>query len=104
MANKIYVVSWGSGWLDDEGNVATHSGVHGAYPTREAGEQGLIKCKDEFVDEIINNPDYDEEERAEAKQDLEVYGSIKEDYFEIDYTSWDVRNEIYIHLEEVEIA
>lgn len=103
MAGKLYVVSWGSGWSDEKDTVSTHCGVHGLYRDRASAERGLEECRDEFIDEIVNNPDFDEEDREAATQDLEVYGSVKEDYFEIDYTSWDKRNEIYIHLEEKEI-
>jgi hypothetical protein len=32
-----------------------------------------------------------------------VYGSEAEEYFEIDYDSWDVKNEIYVGITEKEI-
>ena len=35
---------------------------------------------------------------------IEVYGSVNDDYFEIDYESWDIKNEIRIELVIKEIV
>ena len=55
------------------------------------------KC---VFDEIVNNPDYDEEDRALAAVNASIYGSVEEEYFEIDYFIGDIPCEIYIAISE----
>lgn len=100
---KIYVVCWGSASQDGEGNCSAYTGVHGVYTELKKAQQGLEDCKNEMYDEIVNDPDFDEEERQDVENSTEVYGSVKENYFEIDYDSWDIRNEIHITLVEQEL-
>lgn len=98
--NTVYVVCWGSASIDDEGNSSAFSGVHGVYTTLEAAQDGLVECKDTFYDEIVNNEDFDAEESLQARTSTNIYGSVEEGHFEIDYDSWDSRNETYISIEE----
>ncbi len=100
---KVYIVCWASASQDDEGNSSAYGNVHGVYRKLEDAEKGLLECKDQTYDEIINDPDFDEEERKNYIESTEVYGSVKEGYFEIDYDSWDIRNEIRIEITEKEI-
>lgn len=98
--NTVYIICWGSAWINDEGNSSAFSGVHGVYTTLEAAQEGLVECKDTLYDEIVNNEDFDAEESLRAQIYTNVYGSVEEGHFEIDYDSCDSRNEIYISIEE----
>ena len=97
---KIYVVCWGTAAQDDSGNSKAFSGVHGAYKSKESAIRGLVDCKEEFIDEIVNNLDFSEADREEVAQSLQIYGSESEEYFEIDYFNGDTPEEIYITLTE----
>ena len=98
---KLYVVCWGAAWVDAEGNPTTFCGSHKVYATKAEALKGLVECKDQFYDEIVNNPDYDEYDVERAKQTTHVYGSEAEEYFEIDYDWLDSTNEIQIKIDEV---
>ena len=98
--NTVYIVCWGSAGIDDEGNSRAFSGVHEVYTTLGAAQEGLVECKDTFYDEIVNNEDFDAEESLHARTFTNIYGSVEEGYFKIDYDSWDSKNEIYISIEE----
>lgn len=97
---KIYVVHWGSAGSDDDGNAKAFCGIHGVYTTLEDARAGLVECKNESYDEIVNNPDYDDYDVAEAMKTTRVYGSEKEEYFEIDYVIGDTPCEFYITITE----
>ena len=101
---KVYVVCWGSSSQDDKGNCTAYCNVHGVYASKDEAKKGLVECKDEMYDEIVNNPDFDAEELAERESTTWVYGSVDNEYFEIDYESWDIPNEIRIQLVEKEIV
>lgn len=101
---KLYIVCWGSASLDDDGNARSYSGVHGVYANLDKAKQGLIDCKDECYDELVNDPDFDEEVREEIKSTISVYGSVGEGYFEIDYTLGTSPCETYINLVEKEVT
>lgn len=100
---KVYIVCWGSAGQDDNGNSKAYSNVHNVYLFKDDAKKGLVECKDECYNEIVNNPDYDEEDRGEAAINVSVYGSIEDDYFEIDYFVGDAPYELYITLVEKEI-
>lgn len=107
MANKVWVVHWGSGTLDDDGNVSSYCGVHSVYSSKDSAKKGLTLCKDKLIEDIKNPYIEDAETKEELQEQLndlklEVYGSENEEYFEIDYTSCDVRNEIYVGISEQE--
>ncbi len=100
---KVYIVCWGSAGQDDDGNSKAYSNVHGVYAFKDDAKKGLVECKDEYYEEIVNNPDYDEEDRKLAKVNASVYGCVEDDYFEIDYFIGDTPVELYINLVEKEI-
>lgn len=95
---NVYIVCWGSASQDDRGNAKAYSSVHGVYASLDDAKKGLEECKNECYDEIVNNPDYDEEAREYEKVNTSVYGSVEEDYFEIDYFLGDTPCELYINL------
>ena len=96
--NTVYIVCWGSAGQDDDGNSKAYTNVHGVYNFLDDAKKGLVECKDECYNEIVNNPDYDEEDRILASINTSVYGSVNDDHFEIDYFLGDVPCEIYINL------
>lgn len=97
--DKVYVVCWSSAGQDDDGNSKAFAGVHGVYVFEDDAKRGLEACKDEFYSEIVDNPDYDEEDREEVKANTQVYGSVNDDYFEIDYELGGVPSEVCIKIE-----
>ncbi len=97
--DQVYVVCWGSAGMDDDGNAKAFAGVHGVFAFVDDAKHALEACKDEIYNEIVDNPDFDEEEREEVKASTHVYGSVNDDYFEIDYELGGVPAEIYIHIE-----
>jgi hypothetical protein len=97
--DQVYVVCWSSAGQDDDGNSKAYCGVHGVYAFQDDAKRGLEACKDEIYSEIVDNPDYDEEDREEVKASTHVYGSVNDDYFEIDYELGGVPSEIYIKIE-----
>lgn len=100
---KVYIVGWATASQDDNGNCSAFGNVHNVYTHYIDAKKGLVELKDEFYNEIVNNPDFDEEEIETLKNSTQVYGSVEDGYFEIDYDSWDIRNEVRIYLEEKEI-
>lgn len=97
---KLFTVCWASASRDDDDNNNAYCNVHGSYTSMDRAKEGLEECKDEFIEEIINNPDFDEADREYATQDLNIYGSVEEQYYELDYSSGENRNEVYIHIVE----
>ena len=100
---KVFIICWACASQDDNGNCSAHGGVHGVYTDHGKARVGLIECKEEMYNEIVYNPDYDENEIKKMKDNVEVYGSSDQDYFEIDYESWDIPNEIRIEIVESEV-
>lgn len=101
---KLWVVHWSNASLDDDGNCSAFGNIHGAYTTLKEAQAGLVECKDEVVDGFINNPDLDEDDKSFARDNLRVYGSVKENYFEVDFDQCDVITETYISIAELEQA
>ena len=102
--DKVYVVCWSSAGQDDDGNSRAFAGVHGVYTFEDDAKKGLEECKNDIYREITENPDYDEADMAEVMASTQVYGSVNDDYFEIDYTMGDVPCEIYITLQIKEVT
>ena len=102
--DNVYVVCWSSACQDDDGNSKAFAGVHGVYAFEDDAKKGLEECKNDIYREITENPDYDEEDMAEVIDSTQVYGSVNDDYFEIDYTLGDVPCEIYICLQIKEVT
>lgn len=100
---KVYIVYWACASQDDNGNCSANGGVHGVYADPEKAKVGLVECKDEMYNEIVYNPDYDKNDIKNVKDNTNVYGSVDQDYFEIDYESWDIPNEIRIEIVESEV-
>lgn len=96
---EIYTVIWGSaGYDSDDQVVKAYAGVHGTYKTEASAQKALEECKQEFIDEVMNNPDFDEFDKASFKNNLEIYGSIEDGYFELDYEYAGAPVEIYIQI------
>lgn len=87
---KLYAVCWGSGSTDDRGNAHAYSGIVGVYRDKEDAKKALETYKNETIEEVY------EDLRDEAK----VYGSVNEEYFEIDYTLGTDPVELYIGISE----
>ena len=102
--DKVYIVCWGSAGQDDDGNSKAYCGVHGVYAFMDDAKKGLEECKNECCNEIVDNPDFDEEDREEVKASTQVYGSVDDDYFEIDYELGGIPTEIYIKIEIKDIT
>lgn len=100
---KLFVVCWSNASLDDDGNSKAYGNVHGVYRTPEEAQTGLVACRDEFIDEILNNPDFNDFEKQCAQKNLKVYGSVAEGYFELDNDVCDFIEETYIHIVETEV-
>ena len=101
--DKVFVVTWASVSQDDDGNSNAFGNVHGVYLTRASALKGLEERKNEIYDEIVNAPDYDEEDRRLAEVNTSVYGSQAEGYYEIDYELADTFAETYITIVEQEV-
>ena len=98
---KVFVVSWAVASQDDDGNCSAFGNVHGVYTNYVDARKGLTEFYNEFYNEIVNNPDFDEEETQDTS--IQVYGSVEDGCFEIDYRSCDISKEIYIFLDEKEL-
>lgn len=100
---KIYIVHWGSGAADDDGCAHAYCGVYGLYRDKESALKGLVACKDETYNDIITDLDPDGEfPDLISEANLRVYGSEKEEHFEIDYVIGTELCEVYIKIEEKE--
>ena len=94
----VFNVVWGSGAYTEDDTVNTYAGVHGTYLTEADAKKGLEECKQEFLDEILENPDMTDEDKESFRHNVQVYGSVNDDYFEIDYTNNGCPTEIYIQI------
>lgn len=99
----VYVVCWGNASQDDDGNAAAFSGVHGVYAFKDDAKTGLEECKQEFVNELTNDSDFPREDRQEILDTMNIYGSVNDDFFEIDYETGGIPCEIYIHIVKKEL-
>lgn len=95
---QVLTVVWSSGSCDDHGMAHSFAGVHGIYKSEAGAQQGLEECKQDMLEEIYEDLDPDGE-YPELRDDVKVYGSVKDGYFEIDYTIGTEPVEIYIGIE-----
>lgn len=100
---KLYIVCWSSAGQDDDGNAKAFCGVHGVYTSKAKAKVGLLECKDECYNEVVNSPDHDEEDKEYAEVNTSIYGSVEEEYFEIDYFIGDTPCELYMTIEEKDL-
>lgn len=96
---KVYVVCWGSGSTDDRGNAHAYSGTAGVYRNKEDALKALETYKDMTLDDVYNDLDPDGE-FPEERDSVHVYGSVEDEYFEIDYALGIEPVEIYIGISE----
>ena len=102
---KIYIVLWGSATHDcDEEEVYSYTNVHNVYTSLDSARIGLVGLKDLFYDEIVNDPNFEEEDRDEVESNTFVNGSAEENEFTIDTTFGCTTQEISIRIIEKEIA
>ena len=80
---KLYIVCWGHASTDDDGNCVANCGVVGAYLSRQKAEKALKVDLEAFKESAIDG--YDSEDAQEVVDNMQVYGSIEEGYFEVDY-------------------
>ena len=99
---KLWVVCWGSGSCDDHGSAHAYSGVHGVYKSEASARKAMEECKEEIYNDILNDLDPDGE-YPDLRNEVQVYGSAGEGYFEIDYTLGTEPVEVYINLVEQEV-
>ena len=95
---KLYIVHWGSSSSDDDGNAKAFCGIHGVYTSKEDAIKGLVECKDLTYDEAVQSDD--PEDLEYNKVNTSVYGSVEEEYFEVDYFIGDIPCEVYIKISE----
>jgi hypothetical protein len=102
---KVYTVVWACGSFDDDGVVHTNAGVHGVYTSKDSAKVGLEECKQRTLTELADSvdPDGDMPELMD-EIDLEIEGSVDEEYYRILYTLGVEPVNEYIKIEEVEIT
>ena len=101
--SKVYAVCWGRASVNAEGNGDAFCNIHGVYWNLPDAQRGLEELRTKFVDEIVNDPELDEDDQAIARNYLRIYGSVKEGYFELDNNVCDVIEEIYLTIAETEL-
>lgn len=96
---EVYAVIWATGSCDDHGCAHAFNGVHGIYKTEATAKTFLEVCKNDILADIQNdlNPDGEYPE-YEKEADIQVYGSVEDGYFEIDYTIGTEPVEVYIQI------
>ena len=101
---EVFAVIWSSGSSDDHGIPHSFAGVHGVYKSKESAKTMLEVCKNAILSDIKNDlnpdgeyPDYEEE------ANIQVYGSVEQEYFEIDYTLGTEPVEVYIGINATRI-
>ena len=94
---EVLTVVWSTGSCDDHGNAHSFAGIHGIYKSEASAKKGLVECKDEILKETMESLCFDEDEDPEEhKDEVQVYGSVTDGYFEIDYTLGCDPVEVYI--------
>ena len=102
---KVYTIIWACGSADDHDVVHTNAGVHGIYTSKESAKIGLEECKQRTLEELADtvDPDGDMPELMD-EIDLEIEGSVDEEYFRFLYTLGCDPTHEYIKIEEVELT
>lgn len=96
---KVYAVCWGSGSVDDHDNAHAYSGIVGVYRNKEDALKAMEEYVYETIIEIKNDLDPDGE-LPKYEKEVQTYGSVKDEYFEIDYTIGTEPVEVYIGISE----
>ena len=102
--NVVYTVTWGQ--ASSGGRESLHDafcGCDGVFTDKEKALKKMTAFKDEFIEHLLDDKDLDEEELQILKNSIGVYGSEKEEYYEVDYPSYDDVNEIYIKIDEITV-
>ena len=94
---QVYTVVWGTGSCDDRGAAHAFCGVHGIYKSEASAKVALEECKQEMLDEIYFDLDPDNE-LPDIRDEVQVYGSVEDGHFEIDYTLGIEPVEVYIQI------
>ena len=98
---KLYIVCWGIGSCNDDGNAYAYCGIHGIYRDKESALKGLINCFDDTLEDIVTDLDPDGEfPDLVDKADIRICGSEQEEFFEIDYIVGTEPHEVHIKIEE----
>lgn len=102
--NVVYTVTWGRACSGgEEGLHDAFCGCEGVFTDKEKALKKMTAYKDEFIEHLLDDEDLDEEELQKLKDSIEVYGSETEEYYEIDYKSWDDTNELYVKIDELPV-
>lgn len=99
---KLYAVCWGSGSIDDRGNAHAYSGIVGVYRNKDDAKKALETYKDETLEDVYEDIDPDSE-CPEERESVKVYGSVDDEYFEIDYILGTEPVELYIGISETQL-
>ena len=97
---KLFVVCWGHSSINDDGNCVANCGVTGVYKTRKKAEEALEADVKAFIDELTDG--MDAEDAQEIFKNIQCYGSVAEDYFEVDYEWADNNSEYRVEIIEQE--
>lgn len=97
----IYVVCWGHSSVNDDGNCVANCGVSGVFKSKTEAEECLKTDVQNFVKELVDG--LDAEDREDVLSHLQEYGSVKEEYFEVDYEWADNMSEYRVCIEEKQI-
>jgi hypothetical protein len=92
---EVYTVFWSTGSCDDHGCAHAFGGVHGIYKSEESAQRGLEECKQDILADIYADLDPDNE-LPDIRNEVQIYGSVEDGYFEIDYTLGTEPVEVYI--------
>ena len=99
---KLYAVCWGSGSTDDHGNAHAYSGIVGVYRNKDDAKKALETYKDETLEDVYEDIDSNRE-FPEERESVKVYGSVDDEYFEIDYILRTEPVELYIGISETQL-
>ena len=97
---NIYIVCWGHSSVNDDGNCVANCGVSGVFKSKEDAKEALKQDVKKFVDELVDGMDAEDKEDILSR--LHCYGSVDEEYFEVDYEWADNTAEYRVSIEEKE--
>ena len=100
--NKLWVLTFGNASSDDDENANAFCGCVGIFNSELEAKRQMTAFKDDFIFGLTDELE-DEDDIAEIKNSIKVYGSEKEEFYEVDYTVDDITAECYIRIEEKEI-